>query len=532
MKKILAIYLLVFLVLTTGVTRAVSLANNGLKGKYTRSLDDMLDLPAEQIDIGTALLIISEQWSDFVYGRQYVRRLDEWAIEAAEEIEEKNMYNSPRAINIVNKFLFEQKGFKPVKDANNPADLLLHSVMDSRQGYCLSLSALYLSLTERIGLPVHGVVVPGHFFVRYDNGAKQYNIETTSGGAITSDEHYIEKFDVPKGKTLYMKNLDKKQVLGCFFNNLGNSYRCIEDYESAMLALRRAVNINPGLAESRINIANLFLQKGLSNRALEQYQHAAGLNPKSAQTFIGIANVFMQQDKLKQAVKNYEKAIALDPNSKDAYKSLAIAYNRTEQFSKAKSLLNRALVWYPEDAELYIQLGDTYRMGGDCYEAILQYSKALEIQLTGRAYFGAGKCYQQSGDSEAAMQAYRKAISVKPDMVNAITSLAGMYFERQDFARAEKLYKDALQFYPDESSIYYNLAACYSNQKKYKLAESAYKKAVTISPESAGAHNGLAITYYYLKDYKEALKHILIAQKLGYDIPQDLLELLERKVDR
>jgi superkiller protein 3 len=171
-------------------------------------------------------------------------------------------------------------------------------------------------------------------------------------------------------------------------------------------------------------------------------------------------------------------------------------------------------------------------MGGDCYEAILQYSKALEIQLTGRAYFGAGKCYQQSGDSEAAMQAYRKAISVKPDMVNAITSLAGMYFERQDFARAEKLYKDALQFYPDESSIYYNLAACYSNQKKYKLAESAYKKAVTISPESAGAHNGLAITYYYLKDYKEALKHILIAQKLGYDIPQDLLELLERKVDR
>ena len=41
-----------------------------------------------------------------------------------------------------------------------------------------------------------------------------------------------------------MKNLNKRQSLGCFFNNLGNVYSEIGDVNTAMLALERAVTIN------------------------------------------------------------------------------------------------------------------------------------------------------------------------------------------------------------------------------------------------------------------------------------------------
>ncbi|GAI69689.1 unnamed protein product, partial [marine sediment metagenome] len=91
---------------------------------------------------------------------------------------------------------------------------------------------------ERLGLPLYGVVVPGHFFVRYDDGQVRFNIETTSKGGSAPDEHYINKFKVPIGNiSIYMKNLDKIHTLGCFCNNLGNSYDDIGNMDSALLAL-------------------------------------------------------------------------------------------------------------------------------------------------------------------------------------------------------------------------------------------------------------------------------------------------------
>ena len=52
------------------------------------------------------------------------------------------------------------------------------------------------------------------------------------------DDYYIDKFNVPQnGNTLYMANLDKLQTLGCFFNNLGNVYNDIGNYDQAMAAL-------------------------------------------------------------------------------------------------------------------------------------------------------------------------------------------------------------------------------------------------------------------------------------------------------
>ncbi len=137
--------------------------------------------------------------------------------------------------------------------------------MDRRQGYCLSLSVLYLSVAERIGLKVYGVVVPGHFFVRFDDGRTRFNIETTSGGATSTDEHYTQKFGVPDNgrRTIYMKNLTKQQTLGCFFNNLGTVYNDIGDYDTAMLALERrrgdqsdALRVAANLATSTCRRAN------------------------------------------------------------------------------------------------------------------------------------------------------------------------------------------------------------------------------------------------------------------------------------
>jgi regulator of sirC expression with transglutaminase-like and TPR domain len=183
----------------TCLGREEPLANEGKSGLYARSIEQVLRLRDEEVDLATAALIVSENWSDLVYGRRHLARLDEMAYEIRDLLKAKRTGLDHRAIAVLNEYLFETEEFKSVAEVSDPNDLFLHSVLDKKRGYCLSLSILYLSLAERLGLPLYGVVAPGHFLVRYDDGRVSFNIETTSKGGTAPDEHYIKKFNVPQG---------------------------------------------------------------------------------------------------------------------------------------------------------------------------------------------------------------------------------------------------------------------------------------------------------------------------------------------
>ncbi len=242
MKKTFSIIILILLISSVASARREKpLANDGKAGLYAKSLDQVLRLHDNEVDLATAALIVSENWSDMVYGRRYLAKLDDMAREIRDRLDEKKIPLNYRAIPEINKYLFDEQGFDSLSEATDPNSLFLHTVLDTKKGYCLSLSILYLSIGERLGLDLYGVVVPGHFFVRYDDGRVKFNIETTSKGGTATDEQYIAKFKVPQNKSdnIYMKNLSKIQTIGCFLNNLGNSYSDVGNTKSALEASKK-----------------------------------------------------------------------------------------------------------------------------------------------------------------------------------------------------------------------------------------------------------------------------------------------------
>jgi len=517
---------------TACIGRDEPLANEGKAGLYAKSLEQVLRLREDEVDLATAALIISEKWSDLVYGRRYLSRLDDMALELRSRIEKKKLDSNYRAILIVNKYLFDELGFKAVSEASDPNDLFLHSVLDKKQGYCLSLSILYLSLGERLGLPLYGIVVPGHFFVKYDDGQVQFNIETTSKGGTAPDEHYITKFNVPEDDkdSIYMKKLSKVQTLGCFLNNLGNSYCDIGDTDSALRALETAVDINPSLSESRANLGNLYLQKDRIRDAIYEYLTALKINPNDAKTHSNLGNAYAQQDHLHHAIGQYTWALRLDPDFTQAYKNLASVYCQLDMYVQAIVQLNEALVLEPKDASTYRQLGDAYEQMGDHEEAISQYEQALKIDRNlAEAHYGLAVCYNKLGLIKDEIRAYKKALALKPNMVAAIMGLGNAYFGQKKYDAAIAEYKKAVRIEGNDGTIHYNLGAAYSNKDDYKQAVSAYLKAVELEPEMGEAHNGLAFAFYKLKKYELAAKHIKIAEETGAEIDKELLRAIKRK---
>lgn len=509
------------------------LANKNKSGLYARSLEQVLRLRDEEVDLATAALIVSEHWSDMVYGRRYLARLDEMALEIRDRLDRGRIQADSRAIPVINEYLFNELQFKSLAEAKDPNSLFLHTVMDQKRGYCLSLSVLYLAVAERLGLPLYGVVVPGHFFVRYDDGQVRFNIETTSNGGIATDEHYINKFNVPPAgyNSIYMKNLNKIQTLGCFFNNLGNSYSDIGNTESALLAFERAVEINPTLSESRANLGNIYLKKGLAAEAIKEYQTALQINPNDAKTHNNLGNAYTQQDSLHRAVAEYQRAIGLDPSFADAHKNVAIVYAQQARFGQAISSLRTAINLEPKDAGCYSQLGDVYSQMNDYKAAITQYKKALMIKRDfAEPHYGLALCYNRLGLVNDEIREYEQALAIKPDMTAALVNLGNAYFALNRYSTAIEQYKKAVEIKPDEAMVHYNLGAAYSKSKKYDEAIAAYLKAIEIDPEIGDAHYGLAFGFYQAKKYELAWTHIKIAQKLGVEVTQDQIKAIKSRL--
>jgi tetratricopeptide (TPR) repeat protein len=506
------------------------LANTGKVGLNVTSLEEVLRLTEDQIDLATATLISSEYWSDFVQGRRYLERLDTMAMVIQTRLRQQRLPTDHRAIPLINQYLFQELGFKPITHANDPNDLFLHSVMDRRQGYCLSLSILYLSIAERLGLDVYGVVVPGHFFVRYEKGRIRFNIETTSNGVSAPDSHYITKFNVPDPtyNSIYMRNLTKRQTIGCFFNNLGNVYNETGDIKTAQLALERAVAINPTLSESRANLGNIYLQKGRAQDAVQQYQAALQVNPSDPKTHNNLGNAYLAIKQVNAAASAYRQALQFDPNFVDGYRNLALLLAQQEQYGDALTQLNHALTLDGKNVQIYVQVGELYYRMGEYDKGLAQFRKAQSLKSdVAEAYYGVGICQSKLGRTREAVQAFTQALALKPGMMAALADLGTAYFDQGNYDVAIQYFQRAATTAPDDVRILFNLGAAYLKKEDFDQAIKTYLQVVKLDPKFGDAHHALAYGFYRLGKYDLARDHANTAKKLGTKVPEDLLQAIQ-----
>jgi tetratricopeptide (TPR) repeat protein len=536
------------------------LANQNKRGLRAYTIEGVLRLDDSEIDLGSAALILSREWGTQRTTHVYRRKIDDMAEAILNKLNEQHVSIDYRAIPVINAYLFDELGFTSVDTADNPEDLFLHVVLDKKRGYCLSLSVLYLSIAERLGLPMYGVVVPGHFFVRYDDGRRRYNIETTSKGASADDEHYLSEFKPPnRPQTLYMKNLTPKQTLGCFYNNLGNSYMAIGDTEKAFEVLLRAVQINPLLSEANMNLGNIYLQKKMSHPAIAQYEKALTILGSDAKAMNNLGSAYMQLNNYTSAESWYKSALKLDPGYTDVYRNLAAALQMQGKFDEALSQLQAAVVLNPQDAAAFALLGQICRelqqfpdsekyllkalsldsslastrlSLGYLYLDQKNLQKALETfqeavnyrDAAPQAYFGLAQIYHQQEQIDDEIQAYEQALSIESSMVAALQNLGNAYHRKGSDTAAIEVYQKAIRIDPKNADIHYNLGVTLAGIKEHDQAVAEFSQAIQLDADNAPAYNGLAISYYHLGNTELARTYARKAKALGYDVPEALLK--------
>lgn len=90
-----------------------------------------------------------------------------------------------RQLGVLRRVLVEEYAISGVAPGRSkPIDALLHGVTSNRRGMPLPLCLVWLLVARRLGVPLVGVNMPGHFLLRMDGTEKPLVIDAYSGGLL------------------------------------------------------------------------------------------------------------------------------------------------------------------------------------------------------------------------------------------------------------------------------------------------------------------------------------------------------------
>jgi protein O-mannosyl-transferase len=278
------------------------------------------------------------------------------------------------------------------------------------------------------------------------------------------------------------------------YNNLGLDYSEHNQLDAAFSHYRQALMIDPGYVEAHNNLGILYHKQGKFNDALSCYT----------------------------------MALAIDPHYVEAQNNRGLTYYAMGKPDEAIALFKDAIKINPDFAESYYNLGILYYAQKMIDEAIASYRQALRIDpYSVEAHYNLGNAYFDRKRYDEAIAAYKNAIKIDPDHAMAYNNLGNAFANKKMSDEAIAAYKKALAINPHYLTAYNNLGTTFVELGEYGPAIDAFQKAAGISPDDPATNKNLSLAYYMNKDYKSAVFYCDKAQKLGYPMPSEFLELLK-----
>jgi len=209
--------------------------------------------------------------------------LEEFGAEARSRVERAG----GGGVAALNEYLFGDLGFEGNREEYyDPANSLLHRVLERRKGIPITLSVVYLEVGRRAGLSVEGVGLPGHFIVRARAGGAALLIDPFEG-RMTDEGECQQRLDSAYGGRLplaeeHLRPAGTRAILSRLLGNLKAIYASSQLHRRALAAVERILLLAPHSLEERRDRGLLLGQLGRLHEAVAETQSYLSLAPEAA----------------------------------------------------------------------------------------------------------------------------------------------------------------------------------------------------------------------------------------------------------
>jgi len=255
-----------------------------------------VSVPDDEIDLARAALFFARDAYPELDPDAYVRQLDTWADSIRGAVESRR---SDPPFRIVTDLLFDRLGFRGSEsDYTDPRNSYLNQVIDRRTGLPIALSVVYLEIGWRVGLPVSGVGLPGHFIIRCDSGSRTWFIDPFHHGGVLDEDDCARLMrrtagDLPFSRRLLLP-VTRRQILARMLHNLRATYVQRDMLREA----QPVIELDPASGEPVRDLGLIQFRQGAFRRAVDLLEAYLGLAPDaddiaSIRQVLGVARAEM-----------------------------------------------------------------------------------------------------------------------------------------------------------------------------------------------------------------------------------------------
>jgi regulator of sirC expression with transglutaminase-like and TPR domain len=160
----------------------------------------------------------------------------------------------------------------------DPRNSYLNDVLDRRLGIPISLSTLYLEVGRRLGLPVEGVGMPGHFLVRLRDPVAPVMVDPFADGVIVTEaecEARLRSLYGPSAqlRRVMLEPVGTRQILFRMLNNLKGIYANGEDWARVVRTIDLMLLVQPGASSEYRDRGAAHMRTGDLRRARSDFEH-------------------------------------------------------------------------------------------------------------------------------------------------------------------------------------------------------------------------------------------------------------------
>jgi regulator of sirC expression with transglutaminase-like and TPR domain len=203
--------------------------------------------------------------------------------------------------------LFQQEGFAGNQsEFYDPRNSYLNEVLDRKLGIPISLSVVYMEVAQRVGLPVFGVGLPGHFLLKhYDLSGSQIFIDPYVAGRLLSPAECQTRLDEVYGGQMplqpeFLNSVSRRQILTRMLNNLRSIYIGQRNFKKALTIVDFILAIHPRSPDDLRQRALLRYNEGMLRPAIDDLEEYLRLAPDASDA-----------EEMKQTVLSIRRSIAM-----------------------------------------------------------------------------------------------------------------------------------------------------------------------------------------------------------------------------
>lgn len=299
---------------------------------------------------------------------------------------------------------------------------------------------------------------------------------------------------------------------------LGHSLLLRGKNAEAVDTLKRAVSLEPTLAQLCYNYGMALVQTGRDGEALKQFERAVVLNPKAKEAFLQMATVYQKRLEVGPAALAMNHAAALAPQEPPILYRAGKANERAGKLPEANYWYAKAALAAGQRSEALKYAGrllglhdprwytDGFLLQAEAYRGLHRLKDYVDSTRKAVKGDSAGDCiklaeaYEKSDLLAREVEYLKRALRKDPNTAALVhTSIADTLTKRQLPDEAEREMELAVAANPSDPEGHMELGNLYFQRRstgdRLRKAIAAYEECVRLAPKLSTAHQTLGIAY-------------------------------------